>query len=263
MIVIFLLLVVFGSGSAFAQTADQTSGVVDEQKENESEANNEAKPQESVEPAEPEPPQVPEPLVPVVSKKVKSATYLKAIIIHGDLGLYGYRYYFNDMNFEVEHHWSKRHLGLSGFSIGLRKESFSSADFGYFLNSKVFWKAEKHGFYFKPAIGGEWGKPSSRFEQTLFHYNGAILVFYERIYRERNAWMPVGVQNTGSLNPFFELGIGQKAGLFIFEGGARIGYDKFLINTFQFKNGDLTFQGLSGEYNFVPTLYFGIGLKLF
>ncbi len=197
------------------------------------------------------------------TKKPKPATYLKANVIHGDFGLYGYRYYFNDLNFEIEHHWSKRHLGLAGFSIGYRKEDFSSSDYGHFLNSKVFWKAEKHGFYFKPGIGGEWGKPSPRFERTRFHYRGVELISYERIYLERNAWMPVGVKNTGTLNPFFELGIGQKAGPVLFEGGARIGYDKFVISTFQFKNDNLTFQGVSRQYKLIPTLYVGVGLKLF
>ncbi len=195
-------------------------------------------------------------------KKPKSATYIKTDLIHGNFDLYGYGYYFNDLNFEIEHHWPERHLSLSGFSIGYRKEDFSNADYGHFLNSKVFWKVEKRGFYFKPGVGAEWGKPSPRFEQTHFHYSGVKLVSYERIYLERNAWMPVGVKNTGTLNSFFELGIGQKVGPFLFEGGTRIGYDKFVIDTFQFKNGDLVFQGLSREYKFVPTLYIGIGLKL-
>lgn len=197
------------------------------------------------------------------SGKLKSGTYLKTELIHGDFGLYGYDYRFNDLELEIESHWAKQHGGLSGFSVGYRKEDFSSSDYGHFVNGKVFWKAEKRGFYFKPGIGAEWGKPSYRFEQTKFNYDGAELISYQRIYLERNAWMPVGVKNTGALNPFFELGIGQKAGPFIFEGGARVGYDKFVVNIFQFQNGDLTFQGLNGEYKFVPTLYVGIGVKLF
>ncbi len=193
----------------------------------------------------------------------KPGTYLKVILIHGDFKIYSYGYEFNDLNFEIENHWSKQHVGLAGFSIGYRKEDFSAAEYGHFFNSKVFWKAEKKGFYFKPGIGGEWGKPSPRFEQTRFNYKGKELVSYERIYLKRNAWMPIGVQNTGTLNPFVELGIGQKVGPAIFEGGARIGYDKFTVHTFQFQNGNLIFQGLNGEYKFVPTLYFGLGLKMF
>ena len=197
------------------------------------------------------------------SENPKSGTYLKIILIHGDFKLYNYGYDFNDLNVEIERHWAKQHLGLGGFSIGYRKEDFSAAEYGHFFNSKVFWKAEKRGFYFKPGIGGEWGKPSPRFEQTQFHYKGTELVSYERISLKRNVWMPVGVKNTGTLNPFAELGIGQKWGPAIFEGGARIGYVKFSVNTFQFKNGDLTFQGLNGEYKIAPTLYVGIGLKMF
>lgn len=197
------------------------------------------------------------------SEKPKSGTYLKTELIHGDFGLYGFDYYFNDLGFEIESHWVKQHGSLAGFSVGYRKEDFSSSSYGHFLNSKVFWKAEKGGFYFKPGVGAEWGKPSYRFEQTKFNYSGTELVSYERIYLSRNAWMPVGVKNTGTLNPFFELGVGQKVGPFIFEGGARIGHGKFVINTFQFQNGDLIFQNLSGKHKFVPTLYVGIGLKLF
>lgn len=197
------------------------------------------------------------------TNKPKPATYLKAYLIHGDFELHGFNYHFNDLDFEVEHYWTGRHLGLAGFAIGYRKEDFSSADYGHFLNSKVFWKAEKNGFYFKPGVGAEWGKPSPRFEQTHFRYTGVKLVSYERIYLERNAWMPVGVKNTGILNPFFEIGIGQKAGPVIFEGGTRIGYDKFVTDTFQLKDGYLTFQSLNGTYDFVPTLYVSIGFKMF
>lgn len=197
------------------------------------------------------------------TKPKKPATYLKAYLVHGDFGLYGFSYKFNDLDFEIEHSWSKRHLGLAGFAVGYRKEDFSSADYGHFLNSKVFWKAEKNGFYFKPGIGAEWGKPSPRFEQTHFHYSGVNLISYERIYMERNAWMPVGVKNTGTLNPFLELGVGRKLGPVVLESGTRIGYAKFVVNTFQFKNGNLIFQGLSRSHNFVPTLYMGIGFKMF
>lgn len=197
------------------------------------------------------------------SGKIKSGTYFKVNIIHGDFDLYGFDYYFNDLELEVENHWVHRHAGLSGFSVGYRKEDFSSSGYGHFVNGQVFWKAEKRGFYFKPGIGVEWGKPSYRFEQTKFNYSGTELVSYERIYLERNAWMPVGVKNTGTLNPFFEFGVGQKMGPFIFEGGARVGYGKFVINTFQFQNGYLVSQNLNGEHKFAPTFYAGIGLKLF
>lgn len=197
------------------------------------------------------------------SQKIKSGTYFKANIIHGDFSIYDFDYYFNDLDLEIENHWAKRHVGLSGFSVGYRKEDFSSAEYGHFINGQVFWKAEKRGFYFKPGVGVEWGKPSYRFEQTRFSYSGSELVSYWRIYRERNAWMPIGVKDTGMLNQFLELGVGQKIGVFLFESGARIGYDKFMTNTFQFQNGDLISQDLSGKYKFVPTLYVGVGIKLF
>lgn len=197
------------------------------------------------------------------SQKTKSGTYLKMELIHGDFGLYDFDYYFNDLGFEIENHWAKRHGGLSGFSVGYRKEDFSSSEYGHFINGKFFWKVDKRGFYFKPGVGVEWGKPSYRFEQTKFSYSDTELISYRRIYRERNAWMPIGVKDTGMFNPFFDFSIGQKAGLFIFEGGARIGYDKFVVNIFQFQNGNLVFQGLNGEYKFVPTIYVGVGLKLF
>ncbi len=248
--VLFVGLFFMISGPVFAQASCPTETKPPEQ----------AKPIEQTKPTENKTkPSKPE----KKSEKPKPATYLKVDLIHGDFGLYGYDYYFNDLNFEIENHWSRPHGGFAGFSVGYRKEDFSSSEYGHFINGKVFWKAEGHGFYFKPGVGAEWGKPSPRFEQTHFHYNGVELISYERIYLERNAWMPVGTKNTGMLNPFFELGIGQKAGLFLFEGGTRIGYNKFVTDTFQFKNGSLTFQGLNGQYKFVPTLYIGIGLKLF
>ena len=197
------------------------------------------------------------------SVSAQSGTYFKVNVIYGDLNIYGFDYYFNDLALEIENHWAKRHGGLSGFSVGYRKEDLSSSEYGHFINGKFFWKAEKRGFYFKPGIGAEWGKPSHRFEQTKFNYSGTELVSYQRIYLNRNAWMPVGVKGTGTLNPFFELGVGQKTGPFIFEGGARIGYGKFVVNTFQFQNGDLVSQELRGGHNFVLTLYLGIGLRLF
>ena len=196
-------------------------------------------------------------------EKPESATYFKIELIHGDFDLYGNNYYFNDLGLEIENHWARQHGSLAGFSVGYRKEDFSSASYGHFINGKVFWEVSKNKFYFKPGVGAEWGKPSPRFERTRFNYSGKELISYQRTYLERNAWMPVGVKNTGTFNPFFELSIGQKVGLFLFEGGARIGYDKFITNTFQFRNGDLIFQGLNGEYKFVPTLYIGIGLKMF
>lgn len=196
-------------------------------------------------------------------EKARPGAYLKTKLIHGDFGLYGFDYYFNDLGLEIENHWAKRHGSLSGFSVGYRKEDFSSSSYGHFLNSKVFWKAEKSRFYLKPGIGIEWGKPSYRFEQTKFNYSGAELISYQRIYLDRNAWMPVGVNGTGTLNSFFELGVGQKTKLFIFESGVRIGYGKFIVKTFQFKNGDLISQSFSGEHKFVPTVYVEIGLKLF
>ncbi len=206
---------------------------------------------------------VQQPEQPTESKPPKPGTYFKVQVSHGDFDLYGSNYRFNDLAVEIEEHWAKRHAGFAGFSVGYRKEDFAAGDYGHYVNGKFFWKAETHGFFVKPGLGVEWGKPSPRFEQTSFTYKSGALASYRRVYIERNAWMPVGVKDTGTLYPFFDVSIGQKVGPLLLEAGTRVGIDKFIVDTFQFNNGSLVFQGLDGEYRFVPTVYVGVGVRLF
>lgn len=191
----------------------------------------------------------------------KSGTYLKGEFIHGDFNLYGHEIYFNDLGLGVEHFWVKRHGGLSGFSFGYRKEDFTTADTGHFFNGKVLWRLGSR-FYLKPAIGVEWGKPSLRFEQTS--YNEKIGLSYTHTTLIRNAWLPIGVRDTGTLNMIMDASVGYKAGPFLFEAGARATHSKFGVSAFELnKGGNLKFQSFRSEYKFVPTLFVGIGIRMF
>lgn len=191
----------------------------------------------------------------------KSGTYLKGEFVHGDFGLYGHEIYFNDLSLGVEHFWAKRHGSLSGFSFGYRKEDFTTADTGHFFNGKVLWKFGS-GFYLKPAIGVEWGKPSLRFEKTFYDEKTGLSYVHTTLIR--NAWLPVGVRDTGALYMVMDISIGRKAGLFIFEAGARAAHNKFGISVFELdKGGNLKFQSFRSEYKFIPTLFVSVGLKMF
>lgn len=192
------------------------------------------------------------------------ATYLKGGISYGNFTVDPYQFLFVDLDVTVEHNWKRRHGGLAGFSVGYRKEDLSMLGFGNFFRGMVFWDINTHhSFSVKPEVGMEWGQPSSRFNKTRFRHNGDTLVSYRYVYLDQNSWMPIGVDGSGTLYPVFQIGVSRKTGRLLFEGGLRLNYDKFGFITDKFDNNRLIQQTLIEEYKFIPTLFVGIGLKLF
>src|SRR3989338_7745855 len=64
--------------------------------------------------------------------------YLKAGLDHVGTSIEGFDIVVNGLNIELETYFNKNHLGLSGWSVGYRKDDVRQIDFGHFFNLGVF-----------------------------------------------------------------------------------------------------------------------------
>ncbi|MEK7288326.1 MAG: hypothetical protein AAB091_07195, partial [Elusimicrobiota bacterium] len=67
---------------------------------------------------------------------------------HSEGVLKGKSYSFNHLGLDLERNWSQNKIGLSGWSLGYRKEELHRKRLGHFINLGVFRKFDVGaGFY--------------------------------------------------------------------------------------------------------------------
>src|SRR3990167_4439601 len=72
------------------------------------------------------------------NKKHGYKTYLEGSVFHAEGDIEGFRYNINGLAVDIETYFNGSHIGLSGWSIGYRKDDLRYSDTGQLFNFKVF-----------------------------------------------------------------------------------------------------------------------------
>lgn len=167
-------------------------------------------------------------------KKHIHETYIESGFSHIQGDVEEFEYNISGLTVDVETFFNGSHIGLSGWSIGYRKDDLRYAEFGHMLNGKVFRTFNVKIFEFKAAGGVEWGMPTNRFDKTKFLYKKGEAISYKHIHLDRNSNIPgVGVSQDGSIYSFFELGAAKRYKSWIFQGGIKGSMMNFGIEEFE------------------------------
>lgn len=165
-------------------------------------------------------------------------------------------YSFNHVGLDLEKNWSKNKIGLSGWTLGYRKEEIDKKNFGHFVNFGVFRRVGiGAGFYIKPSIRFEWGLPSDRLDHTVFHEDGS----YAYVYLLRNSNLPKEINRGFFFWPVAEVKVGKTVSVFVFEAGIRGGYSEIGVEKYYPFERDFE---LSKRWIIIPSAVVTIGFKM-
>lgn len=176
---------------------------------------------------------------------------------HSEGVLEGENYSFNHLGLDLEKNWSKNKIGLSGWSLGYRKEEIGRKHLGHFLNLGTFRRIGiGRGFYIKPAIKIEWGLPSDRLDHTVFHEDGS----YAYVYLMRNSNLPSEINRGFFFWPVLDVKVGKTYSIFVFEAGLRAGYPQVVVEKYHISENDFQFE-INKNRVVIPSAVVTVGLK--
>src|SRR3989344_4551150 len=145
---------------------------------------------------------------------------------HSEGVLEGESYSFNHLGLDLEKNWDRNKFGLSGWSLGYRKEELNKKHFGHFVNLGVFRRiGVGAGFYVKPGIKIEWGLPSDRFDHTVL-----------------------------------DVKVGKTVSIFVFEAGLRGGYPEVVVEKYYISEDEFLFE-IDKDRVLIPSAVVTVGLK--
>jgi hypothetical protein len=204
-------------------------------------------------------------------------TYLKVGLAHwqGDIfsersltqwngDPFGVDYRLTSIRVGIENYFDRRHLLLSGWAIGYRKDSIGQMDSGHMLNGGVFGSLDVKAFAVRLGGGLEWGVPSLNFDTSEFDYRTDGALRYSHTYPVKNVDVPgVGTTRDGALYPFLEGSIVERLGPLLLEGGMRVNFVRFQFDTYEVDSNDQITYGLSSRRVLMPMLFLDVGFRVF
>lgn len=199
-------------------------------------------------------------------KKENSGTYVKFGIVHSQGSIEWADYVLNGFSIEVENHFEDKHLGLSGWSVGYRKDDFKYAEFGHMLNFDTFrvynLKVGKIRGDIKFGGGIEWGMPAHKFSHTKFNNGTGADISYSHVFLNTNSNIPgVGTRNDGVLYPFAKLSLARRSRSLFLEGGMRLSIMKFGIDEYSVSSDKLIVVTRDRRMT-IPSVFVSIGLGI-
>ncbi len=178
-------------------------------------------------------------------------------LYHSEGILKGENYSFNHLGLDFEKNWDKNHLGLSGWSLGYRKEELDKKHFGHFINFGVFKRVDLGaGFYVKPSVKLEWGLPSDRLDHAVFHEDGS----YSYVYLLRNSSIPSEINRGFFFWPVLDVRVGRTVSVFVFEAGLRGGYPEVVVEKYFISENNFRFE-VDKDRALIPSVVATVGLK--
>lgn len=166
-------------------------------------------------------------------------------------------YSFNHIELVLEGNWDNNKLGLSGWSLGYRKEELHRKHFGHFINLGVFRKiGAVAGFYVKPGVKLEWGLPSDRLDHTVFRDDGS----YSYVYLLRNSNLPSEINRGFFFWPVLDIKVGRTVSIFIFEAGLRGGYPEVVVENYYVSENNFQFE-IDKDRILIPSAVVTVGIK--
>lgn len=192
--------------------------------------------------------------------KEAPGTYIKLGLVHSQGKIEWADYVLNGLSVEVETYFEDNHLGLSGWSLGYRKEDFQHSEFGHLLSADVFRTESIKIADFKFGGGVEWGMPSNGFSRTKFNSQTDSDISYSHVFLNRNSNIPrMGTKRDGTLYPFMKFSLVKRNKFFILEGGTRISIMKFGIDEYSVSGNN--FRAVMRDRRIaIPSVFISIGL---
>lgn len=176
---------------------------------------------------------------------------------HSEGTLKGEHYSFNHLGLDLEKNWDRNKIGLSGWSLGYRKEELNKKHFGHFVNFGVFRRFDVwSGFYVKPGLKLEWGLPSDRLDHTMFREDGS----YTYVYLLRNSNLPREINRGFFFWPVVDIKVGRTVSKFVFEAGLRGGYSEVVVEKYRFPKEDFQFE-IDKNRVVIPSAVVTVGIK--
>lgn len=163
---------------------------------------------------------------------------------------------------EVEKSFRKNKLLLSGFAIGLRKETQTERwDEGVYFTFRTFRKHrvfKKHPIEVVPSVTVLWGSPGSTLNRTSQERYEEFIP-YVNVFPLRNAEVPkFDIENAGLIYPEISVAV-RKEFLKIFSIEPVVG-----VRIIRF--GVVEYNGIESHYHeetgFLPTLGFRVGIRI-
>jgi len=189
-------------------------------------------------------------------------TYLKAGLVHTDSEIKDFNIIINGLSLDLETHFNKDHIGLSGWFIGYRKDNIRYIDFGQLLNLGTFRTINTPAIGLKFSGGVEWGIISPNFSRTRFNYENDRLVSYEHLFLQKNTDIPnFGPSHDSALYPFVELSFMKRWEQFLVEAGVRGNIQKFGFDKYRLYGDDIEFVA-SDITRVIPMFFIKIGVAL-
>ena len=204
----------------------------------------------------------------VVSKDEKKKpdhehqTYLKVGLGCVETTIEGFGINVKGMTFDIETHFNKNHMGLSGWFVGYRKDDLTDSDSGHLLNFGAFRKIDMPAVALKMSGGAEWGIPTVDFSGTRFNYENGNPVSYEHLFLKHNSGIPgIGTSKDAVFYPFIELSLLKKWRWLLAEGGIRGNIQKFGFDKYHLGSDDLIFVSRD-RIRLLPTFFVKAGIDI-
>ncbi len=191
-----------------------------------------------------------------------SGTYIKLGFVHSEGSIEWAEYVINGLSVEVETYFKSNRLGLSGWSIGYRKDNLEHSESGHLLNVDTFRTKSIRVADIKFGGGIEWGMPSDGFSHTRFNIQTDSDLSYDHVFLNKNSNIPGnGLKNDGALYPFAKISLVRRSKAFILEAGTRVNIMKFGIDEYNVSNDKLTVTSRDRRMA-VPTVFVSVGFGL-
>lgn len=195
-------------------------------------------------------------------KKAASNMYVKLGLVHSQGKIEWADYVLNSLSIEVETYFKNNHLGLSGWSLGYRKEDFQHSEFGHLLSADAFRTKSIRVADIKFGGGVEWGMPSNGFSRTKFNSLTDSDISYSHVFLNRNSNIPgIGTKHDGVLYPHMKFSLVKRSKRFILEAGMGVNIMKFGFDEYNVSNDKLTVV-VRDRRMAIPSVFLGIGLGI-
>lgn len=195
-------------------------------------------------------------------KKESSDSYIKFGVVHSQGKVEWADYLINGISLEVETYFQNNHLGLSGWSIGYRKDDLRYSEFGHILNVDTFRTQSIKMADIKFGGGVEWGMPADGFSRTKFNSRTDSELSYSHVFLITDSNVPrTGTKNDGVLYPFMKLSLVKRNKWFILEGGARISLMKFGLDEYSVSSDRLRVVSRDRRMA-IPSVFVSIGFGI-
>lgn len=188
--------------------------------------------------------------------------YIKVGLVHVEAEVESFNVVINGLSVDIETYFNKKHIGLSGWSFGYRKDDIKYTEAGHTFNFNLFRTTDIFVVDLKLGGGVEFGVVSKNFDQTRFGYENEVLVFYDHLFLKRNLNIPnTGPSHDAVIYPFVEASLVKRGSWYLLETGLRGNRHQFEFDEYHFDTGGFEFKSRQIT-RIAPSIFVKFGIRL-